>query len=108
MRKVSSAELINRDAYRWGAFYYGMHKIGFAIHKNELPEISTPLAIEIIRDLKDLTEEEAIKFLNGEYGEAFALCVLSKFPKGEDPKLITEAQLRNCVIDTVMSWRFWQ
>lgn len=86
-------------------FYGTMKEIGRAIDRREFADKAWIAAIKAISDKKNATY--ARRFLDGKYGQAFALKILALFPKGASPSLITDSQLNGCVAKAIESWKLW-
>lgn len=86
-------------------FYEAMKEIGRAIDRREFADKAWDISIRAISDKR--SEKYARRFLDGKYGQAFALKILAFFPKGASPSLITRSQLKECVEEAIDNWKLW-
>ena len=98
---ISSVKSENPES----GFYGAMKEIGRAIDKRELADKAWDISMRAISDKR--SEKYARRFLDGKYGQAFALKILSSFPKGASPSLITNSQLKESVKEAIESWKRW-
>lgn len=94
------------------AFYGAMAEIGRAVGRPDMADRTWELAMNAIYDeTRDEIGEQphyVREFLDGEWGQAFALCVVSKFPAGPMPSTLSDCQLRECVNKAVAHWQAWK
>lgn len=93
------------------AFYGAMSEIGRAVGRPDFAAKTWDMAMEEIHaETKEETgdQPEYVRaFLDGEWGQAFALCVVSRFPQGVMPNTLTDSQLLESVRKAVSQWQSW-
>ena len=93
------------------AFFGAMTKIGRAVGKPDLADKTWDMAMKAIyaetREEIDYQPGWVREFLDGEWGQAFAINVISRFPMGVMPNLLTDSQLEDAINQTVREWQSW-
>lgn len=101
------ANLVSNNPYN--AFYGAMAEIGRAVGRPDMADKTWDMAMSAIyaeahSEIGD-QPHYVREFLDGKLGQAFALCVLSKFPAGLMPSTLSDCQLRECLNAAISHWQ---